>query len=370
MRTLVIISLIFLSNMVFAQTDSINESIKNRINHHSKNPVHSILLYIENESKGFKYNEGFGLETDNGKPVTKNSSFKIASSTKLFVSTIILQLEEEGKLSINDKVFPYLKDIEYLNFKNFHNLKGIKYAQDITIEHLLSHRSGLADLFTDKEEAFFEMIMQNPNKQYTPKSIVALYNQFNLNQEPHFTPNTGWHYSDINYVLLGLIIEKLDKTKLAQSIRNRILEPMEMKNTFFEFYEEPKTQSRQINQYIENTNFSKRNTSFDWAGGGLVSTNTDLAIFIKSLFNYELINKESLAKMIDVKFTKKNENRYGLGVYEFHLNDNVYYGHFGFYNTFVGYCPTTKTTLSYSISQTNPGFNSYAFLSQILKLAN
>jgi len=139
-----------------------------------------------------------------------------------------------------------------------------------------------------------------------------------------------------------------------------------MENTFFEFYEPPNKQAPQINQYIGQTNFSNINTSFDWAGGGLVSTNADLAIFIKALFNYKLINKSSLDQIIDVKFTKTDELRYGLGVYELNINNNVYYGHFGFYNTFIGYCPKTKTTLSYSISQTTPSFNAYTFFSQLL----
>lgn len=74
--------------------------------------------------------------------------------------------------------------------------------------------------------------------------------------------------------------------------------------------------------------------------------------------------------MIDVKFTKKDESRYGLGIYELIVNKDTFYGHFGFYGTFVGYCPKTKTTLSYCISQSIPNFNPYKGLSQLIKLAN
>ncbi|WP_299180122.1 serine hydrolase [uncultured Aquimarina sp.] len=361
--------LFFLSNFVLAQIDSISTRINNQINHSSENPVHSILVYLENQSEKFYYNEGFGLTAENGNPVTKNSLFKIASSTKLFVSTVILQLQEEGKLDINDKVFRYLKDIKYLDFENLHILDSIKYSKRITIKQLLSHRSGLADIFTDREDIFFGMVAQNPSKQYNPKSIIELYYQQNLNKEPHFMPNEGWYYSDINYVLLGLLIEQLDQTELSQSIRNRILGPLGMEDTYFEYYEEFNKKTSQISQYIGDINFSDINTSFDWAGGGLVSTNADLALFIKALFSYNLINKKSLEAMIDVAFTKKNESRYGLGIYEFIINEDVYYGHFGFYGTFIGYCPKTKSTLSYSISQATPNFNSYKFISQLLSFA-
>jgi len=71
--------------------------------------------------------------------------------------------------------------------------------------------------------------------------------------------------------------------------------------------------------------------------------------------------------MIDVKFTNDNESKYGLGVYEFIINEDVFYGHFGFYGTFIGYSPKTKTTLSYCISQATPSFNPYQFISQLVK---
>ncbi len=365
---ILVICLLFFSNIIIGQNDSISQRIISNINPHSEAPVHSILLYLENENSGVIYNEGFGTASKLGHAVTKLSAFKIASSTKLFVSTIILQLEEEGKLSINDTISNYLDAIDYLDFNNLHILNGIKHAQEITIEQLLAHRSGLADIFTDREDEFFELLFQNPDKNYTPESIIELYYQFNLNKEPKFIPGQGWHYSDINYLLLGLIIEQLDTSKLAQSIRNRILQPLEMKHTFFEYYENPIAKLDKIHQYFGAINFSKLNTSFDWAGGGLVSTNSDLVLFIKALFNYKLINKESLAKMIDVKSTKDNESRYGLGVYEFNLNGNIYYGHFGFYNTFIGYCPASKLVLSYSISQANPDFNTYGFISELSTL--
>lgn len=352
---------------IFGQSDSISTLLKTKINHEGQNPVHSILLQIENDSKKFSYKQGFGLVDKNGAPVTKDSAFKIASSTKLFVSTIVLQLEEEGKLTINDLIGPYLQSINYLNFDNLHHYQGAKYAQDITIEHLLSHRSGLADIFTDKQHEFFELLFSNPTVNYSPESLIKLYYQMNLNNLSHFEPDQGWHYSDVNYLLLGLLIEQVDNVTLAQSIRNRILEPLQMEDTFFEYYEAPKKTPLLIKQYVGAVNFSNINTSFDWSGGGVVSTNNDLTTFIKALFEFKLISEQSLTKMTAVRFTKKNESRYGLGVYEFTLDNDTYFGHFGFYNTFVGYCPTSGTSLSYSISQATPNFNTYQFIGELLR---
>jgi len=369
MRTIVIL-LCFLPLLSFGQTEQINNSIREHINHDIDHPVHSILFYVDDELNEFTYNEGFGLIDKDEAPITKHTAFKIASSTKLFVSTIILQLHEEGQLNLNDKVFPYLSALDSLNIENIHVLDGVNYSKDITIEQLLSHRSGLADIFTDQEEAFFGRLFQNPNQSYTPNAIMALYFDYNLNNTPHFKPDEGWYYSDINYVLLGLLIEQIDNRSLASSIRQRLLEPLHMEHTFFEYYETPITEVAILHQYVGAIDFSNINTSFDWAGGGLVSTNSDLAIFIKALFHLKLINQDSLHKMIDVKFTKENESRYGLGVYEFIVNEEVYYGHFGFFGTFIGYSPKAKTTISYCISQATPNFNPYQFISQLLSFKN
>lgn len=353
----------------FGQADKIDSVIESRINYASENPVLNILIQIDNSDKSKSYNNGVGKKDKDSSLVSGREQFKIASSTKLIVSTIILQLIEEGKINLDDKASKYLKDIDFLDFENFHIYNKTKFANKITIQQLLTHRTGLADIFTDKEEEFFSLLLQNPNKQYSPKSIVELYFEYNLNKLSHFEPNTGWYYSDMNFVLIGLIIEQIDQTSLAESIRNRILKPLEMKETYFEFYEKPIQKNNLINQYVGNLNFTEMNTSFDWSGGGLVSTNNDLIIFIKSLFNLKLINKQSLNTMIDVKFSKENENRYGLGIYESIYNGKTYFGHYGFYGTYIGYCPETKTAISYSISQATPNFNTYNLINEIVKLA-
>jgi D-alanyl-D-alanine carboxypeptidase len=365
---IILFILLFIPLISYGQYDSIASIAKARINHESENPIHSILLYLESSDKNIIYNEAFGKIDQDLQIVSKNDQFRIASSTKLFVSTIILQLVEEGKLHLNDKASIYLKSIDYLDFENFHLINEKRHSDEITIKQLLSHRTGLADIFSDKEQEFFSLLLQDAKKQYSPQSIIELYHQYNLNQTPHFEPNKGWYYSDMNFVLIGLIIEQIEQTTLSESIRNRILDPLKMHDTYFEFYESPIHKKNLINQYVGNLNFTEINTSFDWSGGGIVSTNRDLATFIKSLFDLKLINRTSLNKMIDIKFTRKNENKYGLGIYESKYNGNVYFGHYGFYGTYLGYCPDTKTVISYSISQATPDFNVYNFISEILKL--
>ena len=363
-----LIILVLFPLFCFGQIDKIDSVIESRINYVSEYPVHNILVQIDNLDKSKSYNKGIGIKNKDSSLVSGEEQFKTASSTKLFVSAIVFQLIEEGKLNLNDKASKYLKNIEFLDFKNFHIYNKKTYANKITIQQLLSHQTGLADIFSDKEEEFFSLLLQNPNKQYSAKAIVELYFEYNLNKSSHFKPNNGWHYSDMNFVLIGLIIEQIEQTSLAEIIRNRILLPLAMNNTYFEFYEKPIQKDNLINQYVGNINFSELNTSFDWSGGGLVSNNSDLIKFVKSLFDLKLINKQSLKKMIDVKFSKENENRYGLGIYESIYNGKTYFGHYGFYGTYIGYCPETKTAISYSINQATTEFNTYDLISKILKL--
>lgn len=362
-----LIILLFVPLLTYGQIDSIAIIATSKLNLESENPVHSILLYINKLDNNYLYSKGFGNYCATKEPVDKNSRFKIASETKLFVSTIVLQLVEEGKIKLKDKAYRYLQNLNFLNFENFELLNGKKLSNKITIKQLLTHRTGLPDIFTDKEQDFFNLLMENPQKQYSPKSIVELYYRFHLNEAPHFKPNHGWYYSDMNYVLLGLIIEYIENKPLQKSIRDRILNPLKMKNTYFEFYEPPIMNVEMVDQYVGKIDFTKLNTSFDWAGGGIVSTNQDLAIFMKALFENKLINSKSLKKMIDVKHTKKGENRYGFGIYESVYNGKVYYGHYGFYGSYIGYCHENNTILSYSINQATPNFNVYSFISRVLE---
>lgn len=359
-----LIFFIFIPIISFGQTASVDDILKSYIDDKSENPVSSILMLIESEN--ISYNKEFSISDNSIENDFQNKQFKIASSTKLFVATIILQLAEEGKLNLNDKANKFLGDIDYLNFKNFHIFNGKKYYKKITIKQLLSHRSGLADIFSDRQAEFVQVLQENPSMQYSSKKIVELYFKFNLNSEAHFKPNKSWHYSDMNYVLLGLIIEKIEEKPLHESIRERLLEPLKMKNTFFEYYELPEKQKVIQNQFVGNINFTEINTSFDWAGGGLVSTNSDLSIFIKALFDNRLLSQKSLKKMINTKETSEGESKYGLGIYETEYNGKTFYGHYGFYGSYIGYCPENKMVISYSINQASPNFSVYKLVCKTL----
>ena len=113
---------------------------------------------------------------------------------------------------------------------------GRSLVGEITIVHLLQHRSGFADVFTDSGDEFFALVDQDPQRQYSGAEMVKVYYDLGLHEAPRFVPGAGWHYSDMNYVLLGLLIEDIEGKSLAEVLRERIIDPLNLENTYFEFY--------------------------------------------------------------------------------------------------------------------------------------
>ncbi len=360
-RILILMMFSFLGN-----AQEVSKLLEATLTDTTDTPVHSISIVIEKQGEVL-VSEAVGKRQKNGDAVEITDAFRIASSTKTFIATIILQMEEEGKLTLSNDMYSYLKDVEYLKLDDFHVYNDVAFAKTITIEQVLSHRSGLADIFTDQQEAFFERVMQNPQRKYQPNDVVDLYFEYGLHKKTKCTPGEGWHYSDMNYVLLGLLIEKLDQQSLSQSIRERIINPLKLKDTYFEFYEKPETNTPRMHQYIGAIDFKNVNTSFDWSGGGLVSTHQDLVTFIKGLFEGKLISKQSLQKMITVYPNTQDHLPYGLGVYQSVYKGDTFYGHYGFYGTYIGYCPDKKTVLSYCITQATPTFNVYELINSVIE---
>ena len=349
------------------QPESLSILLDKYLDDDEERPVHSILFYVEDVDNNFVFNQGHGITAKGGERVTEYDQFRIASITKTFLATVILQLIAEEKIQPESRAQSFLGEMPFLDFEQIHIFNNRSYSQEITVEQLLSHRTGLADIYTDRENEFFASVIENKTKQYTPERILEVYYQYHLNSASHFKPGNGWYYSDMNYVLLGLIIENIEGKSLAESIRERILDALKMDNTYFEFYEQPQGNSKRVHQFVEQLDMTEINTSFDWGGGGLVSTNADLATFIKALFNNELINEQSVSQMSAVQDTKRGENRYGLGLYESIYNGRTYYGHYGYYGSYLGFCPQEKVAISYNISQANAGFNVHQLVEAVLE---
>ena len=352
------------------QSDRLKIMMQNYLKPEGKNPVHSIQIYLASPDTTFVEAAGFS----DGKLVeaNKDNQFKIASITKTMTAVVILQLMEEGRVALDDPIVKYLKDNESVKVNELHFYNGKPCGLKITIRQLLQHRSGLADLFTDAAFRFYLHEFTHKKQEWSPEKLMRSYYQYGLNKKAHFTPDSGYYYSDVNYFLLGIIIEKLSGQKLAEQFRSRIFAPLNMSNSYLEYYEKAKGNGRMAHAFLGKRDITRTlNTSYDWAGGGVVSTTSDLALFMKGLFGGKLYQKETTLKTMTTMLphtTKSGKiSHYGLGLFQYSFNGDIYFGHGGFWGSLVAYCPAKQITFCGSINQVKPGFNTYEFIGKLLK---
>jgi len=349
--------------------DPVRQLMEDRLKPVGKNPVHSIQVYISGPAKIIREAVGF---SDGAKlPSQTGNQFKIASITKMFTAVVILQLQEEGLLNTNDKIGQFLDQNHPARVEELHFYKGKSYGNKLTIRQLLEHRSGLADLFTDAQFRFYAKELTHKQTSWSPEKLIDQYYKYHLNKKAHFAPDAGYYYSDVNFFLLGMVIEKTTGQTLDQQFRKRILEPLNMKNTFFEYYEPTPAETNFAHSFLGKIDVTdKLNTSYDWAGGGLVSTTEDLSKFIQGLFEGKLFrNKETLNQMIAVKMHTSKSGKilgYGSGISQYIFNGDTYYGHAGFWGALVAYCPAKKITFCGNINQVKPSFDTHQFIEQLL----
>ena len=358
----IILLLLFLSvDLLTAQQDKntlLEELMAESISCKGKKRVCNMLLYAKNAKSKFEFNRGLGVVGRSEAEIDESFQYKIASITKTMVATTVLQMAEEGKINIDDPIKKYLEYTDFVNYDNLHIYKGVKSQDSITIRMLLNHTSGILDIFNDAEVRFYLGVYFNKKKEYTAEEIFKKYFDYKLNKKPANLPGRGYNYSDINYMLLGFIIEEVAQKSLSDVLRERIITPLELENTYFEYYEAARGIGQMTDSYLNRTNITEKiNTSFEWAGGGIVSTVEEMAVFIQAIFNEQLLNTESLNNMMDISSTAKFGEKYGLGLEKFEIKNKVFYGHSGAYGSLLLYSPAEELTISLNVGQGNPPFS-------------
>lgn len=256
-----------------------------------KKSIYSALVYIDAPQKDLQVKYAVGKS--NGEPIQTDQPFHVASVGKLFTATLIGHLMDEGKIQLEDSIDLYLDD-ELLN--NLFVFEGEDYKDQVTIQHLLSHTSGVADYFALEDNGLMESLYQTPDTFFTPQALVQ-YSQ--EHQSAYFAPGVGYHYSDTGYILLGLIIESVSGKSFHENLHEAIFNPLEMNDTYLLFYSEPANGKRPIAEaWVNGHEISKfQSVSIDWAGGGVISTLDDLAIYIRALYQGKIISPDTLDRL-------------------------------------------------------------------------
>jgi D-alanyl-D-alanine carboxypeptidase len=302
--------------------------------------------------------EGASGEAAPGVKMTTDARFEIASVTKTFTAVLVMLLVEEGKLALTTQLSKLLPaDL----IKDLLVIGGADRTGSITVKQLLEHSSGLPDYWndppfvgdaSDKENVFMKAWNQSISKLWDPKEILPYVRKLT----PIHAPGGAHHYSDTNYVLLGLVLERLEGKPFHQIMRERLLEPLGMKSTYL-IYREPAPDGGLLSHRWEEGDDLDGHVhlSADWAGGGLVSTTRDLARFMFALAKGELFDKTStLPAMTTLIPTKLKGVRYGLGIFDVELETapGSAWGHDGYGSAFMYYWPKRGIVLTGTLNNT------------------
>lgn len=320
-------------------------------------PIYNCTLFVKDKRGGLNFSKAIGLTSAEGNNITVAHRFRIGSITKLFTATLILQLVEEGLFKTEDLYFNLINEDSKKLLSGLHLWNGEDYSSTISIHHLLSHSSGLRDYFSE-DERFLNFVMEHPLQSWNWKLVMEKYFEFGLHKKPAFIPGAGFHYADTNYLLLAVLIEQIVGKCLHQVYREKIISPLGLTNTYLEFHEMPEQVKPVVYPFYGIYSLEKINTSFDWGGGGLISTMNDLDIFIRSLMKGDLFKKpETLHLMLPLQSQNSSTegtsglSLYGLGIQKKEFPGFLFFGHNCAYGSMLYYEPEKDISLLLSVNQ-------------------
>ena len=235
---------------------------------------------------GRQWSGSDGWETS-GDILTVDDPMLIGSVTKTFTAAIIIELAEEGRVALNGPTSDYLRNV--------------RLVKGTTIRQLLTHTSGIADLY----QPALGILQGAPNTSLTSNGVLR---PIGAN---YFPPGHGYHYSNTNYSLLGLVIEHVTGRTVEQEIQDRFRGPMALEHTRLLTADDPRLPAAW-------------STAF-WTSGAMVSTPTELARWGQALYTGHILSAANTRRMLD--FT--DGDYYGLGAQLLPLGGRWVPGHSG-----------------------------------------
>jgi CubicO group peptidase (beta-lactamase class C family) len=267
--------------------------------------------------------QGYGMaDLEWNIPNSPEAKFRLGSLTKQFTATLILLLQQDGKLHIEDPVGKYLPDAP-------------KSWEKITLANLLGHTSGIPNFTSDKEFGTWGM------SRHTTAELIAFFRDKPL----EFEPGSKFAYSNSNYEVLGAVIEKVSGEKYGDLLHKRIFEPLGMQDTGLDTDQLilPKRAQGYSPSPDGLVHARSESMTVPWAAGAIYSTTGDLLRWERALFGGKVLNVASLTAM-----TTPGKGDYGFGVGVVQQNGVKVIQHGGGiegFNTQLAYVPDRKITV-------------------------
>ncbi|WP_420236212.1 serine hydrolase [Telmatobacter bradus] len=271
------------------ETNAINKRLDEVANSFTKNDAFMGTVLVAKDSN-LLLNNGYGKAVvEWNVPNSPDVKFRIGSMTKQFTAALVLLEQEEGKLSVDDSIRKYLPDSPAAWDK-------------ITIADLLHHTSGIPNFIFDQRYFEWRMVSR------TPAEEIELFKNKPLN----FAPGTQWEYSNSNYTLLGMILEKVTGRRYVDLLQERILAPLGMKDSGLD--DDDLTLPERAEGYQPGSKgivpVRSLSMSVGWSTGSMYSTTADLLRWERALFGGKVLSPSSLEKM-----TTATKGNYGCGVF-------------------------------------------------------
>ena len=269
-----------------------------------------------------------------GVPMTREMYLGIGSVSKSITAACILKLEEEGLLTINDTIGRYLGNYPFVN-------------NAITIKQLLNHTSGIYDYV--KHPKMLDSMQADFSRIWTPDEVLNTFVK-----EPYFEAGQGWTYSNSNYLLAGLIIEKVTGQTYHEAIRQKILEPVGLGNIFLNPDETTAGTIAHVWLPYNSTKVDldafgitpKSVYSSAWAAGAYFAQPSQMANWMQTLLTNQVLSETSMTKM--TTFVPAGNIEYGLGLMKLSNDSLETYGHQGYiiYSSLCFFDPITNLTIA------------------------
>ena len=302
-------------------------------------------------------------------PLTPQSRLLSGSVGKTYVAAVAMQLVAEGKLDLDAPVSRYLGDLPYWS--------RLPNASAMTVRQIMNHTSGLVRYEFDPRAT--KVLREQPMKEWSQAERLS----YLLDTQAAFEAGKDWDYSDTNYIVLGMIIERLTGHAYYDEMRRRVLQPLALRNTIpsdrvdlpgvANGYAGTKNELGGYDMSIVDGRMQV-NPQFEWTGGGIASTADDLARWGKLLYEGRAFPDSLLPVMLAGVPAKLGPNvKYGLGVIIRPSALGETWGHSGFfpgYATDMLYVPLLKVAVALQVNQTDPyPRGMYSFAVEAARLA-
>ena len=257
------------------------------------------------ESAGVAVGKG-NLETGQAPPM--DGEVRIGSNTKTFVAVVVMQLVQEGKVGLDEPIETYLPGL----------IKGEGVdGSKITVRQLLQHTSGLPDF--DETLVGTTDVFQYRHHYVTPRDVLDSA----LSKPAQFEPGAQWKYTNTNYIVLGMLVERVSQRPVGEQIDERIVKKLGLSHTYFPAPGEEKIRGTHPQGYHLSAegkleDITEMDPAWGWAAGAMVSTPSELNTFFQAVFDGRLLTQASIDEMkngaVDASSYLGPGTVYGLGL--------------------------------------------------------